>query len=119
MSCETKEKLITSFTEINLISGCVELVTANGRPFSYLDDSGFQRVISPFFQSSERIRAISAESIRNCVPDEAHSIREILKREFKGKLLSIKIDSAERNGRSLLGNLTFSKSLKMFMIIML
>ena len=101
-----RKKLITSFTEENLITGCVELVTANGRPFSYLNNSGFQRIISPFFQSSEQIRAISAESIRNCVPDEARSIRELLQQEFKGKVLSIKVDSAKRHGRSLLGNLS-------------
>ena len=45
-----KKKLHISFYEENLINGCIEIVTVNGRPFSVLDDSGFQRIVSPFFQ---------------------------------------------------------------------
>ena len=86
-------------------NGCVELVTVNGRPLSCLEDSGFQKNISPFINGRYGSIAINSTNIREQIPERAKEIRSQLANEFKGRLLSLKVDSAKRRGQSVLGKL--------------
>ena len=97
------KKIRCEFSLTDLKEGCVELVTINGRPLSYIDDSGFQKIISPFVNSFNNSMAINSANIRQLVPETANKIRCNLKVEFKGRLVSLKVDSAKRLGRSILG----------------
>ena len=78
-------------------------ITTNARPFNLMGDSGFQKVIAPFIQAFAGNFAVNAENIRACIPQKAHDIRNKLKNEMAGKLVSIKVDSVKRLSRSILG----------------
>jgi len=47
-----------------LINACVELVTVNGRPYSMLDDSGFQNIINPILCGIKKSVVLNSSSIK-------------------------------------------------------
>jgi hypothetical protein len=94
-------KLFVHYSVSNVLDACVEMVTVNGRPFNFLADSGFQKLISPITNALNI--SINPEKIRELVPAKAAEIRRKITEELKGKLLCLKIDSAKRLDRSLLG----------------
>jgi hypothetical protein len=81
------------------------MVTTNGRPFSALADSGFQKIIAPITEALKY--SISPEKVRNMVLDKAAMIRRNIMEELRGKLFSLKVDSAKRLDRSLFGNFSY------------
>jgi hypothetical protein len=80
---------------------CLEIVTTNGRPFSFLAASGFQKLIAPITAALNY--PINPEKVRDMVPAKASQIRQKIAEELRGKLFCLKIDSAKRLDRSLLG----------------
>jgi hypothetical protein len=46
------KKITVLYSVSQLKDGCVEMVTTNGRPFSALADSGFQKTIAPITEPS-------------------------------------------------------------------
>lgn len=67
-------------TKRDLENNCVELVMVNGRPFSILNDSGFQNIINPIKRAiedkSKQKFSISPESIQKKVFEEANRIKK-------------------------------------------
>ncbi|XP_011696420.1 PREDICTED: uncharacterized protein LOC105455070, partial [Wasmannia auropunctata] len=57
-----------NITRKDLENNCIELVTVNGRPFSILDDSGFQNIVNPIKcaieEKNKQKFSISSESIQ-------------------------------------------------------
>jgi len=53
-----------NITQKQLIDACVELVTVNGRPYSVLNDSGFQKVINPMLCGFQKKVTLNSTSIR-------------------------------------------------------
>ena len=98
-----RKKITIVFSREQLKEACVEMITTNARPFNLMGDSGFQKVIAPFIQAFAGNFAVNAENIRACIPQKAHDIRNKLKNELAGKLVSIKVDSVKRLSRSILG----------------
>jgi hypothetical protein len=94
-------KLSVNYSVSNVLDACVEMVTINGRPFNFLADSGFQKLISPITNALNI--SINPEKVRELIPVKAAEIRQKITDELKGKLLCLKIDSAKRLDRSLLG----------------
>lgn len=90
-------------TEDIIMNSCVELVTRNGRPFRLIDDSGFRKIIDPVLKALNAKRAITAETVKDRVQEEAKSKREEISQSLKNRMFSLKIDSASRLDRALLG----------------
>lgn len=44
------EPQLIAIKRLELIQGCTEIVTVNGRPFNYLDDSGFKLLMQSKFK---------------------------------------------------------------------
>ena len=62
-----KKKPVKVEIDSNIIlNSCIEIVTVNGRPFSYFDDSGFHnaKILAPILVALPEEIAISAESVR-------------------------------------------------------
>jgi len=68
-----------------------------------MEDSGFKRVLKPYVTSFETSFAINAENIRELIPPKASEIRNQIAALLKNRLLCLKIDSAKRLGRSIIG----------------
>ncbi|XP_077547934.1 E3 SUMO-protein ligase ZBED1-like [Haemaphysalis longicornis] len=90
-------------TEDSIMNSCVELVTRHGRPFRLIDDSGFWKIIDPVLKALNAKRAITTETVKDRVQEEAKSKREEISQSLKNGMFSLKIDSASRLDRALLG----------------
>lgn len=107
-------------TKKDLEDSCVELVTVNGRPFSILNDSGFQNIINPIKSAIEdkykQKFSISSESIQKKVSEEADEIKKKISDDIKNILISMKVDSVTRIDRSFLGiNIQYIKDTKIIL----
>ncbi|KAH9375738.1 hypothetical protein HPB48_007152 [Haemaphysalis longicornis] len=86
-------------TKDGIMNGCVEVVTRNGRPFRLIDDSGFRKIIDPVLKALNAKRAITAETVKDKVQEEANSKREEISQSLKNRKFSLKIDRASRLDR--------------------
>ncbi len=86
-----------------LFQACTELVTVNGRPFNLLEDSGLQKILKPLIVGLGGNFAINAENIRSNIIVTANGIKNQIREEIRGRLVSIKADSITRLDRSTLG----------------
>ena len=86
-----------------ILNSCIEIVTVNGRPFSYLDDSGFRKILAPILAALPEKIAISAESVRYQIQSCATRLREALKKEISEKMVSVKIDCCTSCQRQIFG----------------
>ncbi|KAH9379072.1 hypothetical protein HPB48_016497 [Haemaphysalis longicornis] len=85
------------------MNSCVELVTRNGRPFRLIDESGFRKIIDPVLKALNAQLVITTETVKDRVQEEAKSKREEISQSLKNRMFSLKIDSASRLDRALLG----------------
>ena len=46
-----RNQIKINISKEHMITAYVEMVTINGRPFSALDDSGFQKIVDPIFDN--------------------------------------------------------------------
>jgi hypothetical protein len=81
----------------------VEIVTVNGRPLQYLEDSGFQKIIKPILGALPEKLTVSRRSARPWIHEEAEKLREEIKIELADKIISAKMDLATRLCRSVMG----------------
>ena len=79
---------------------CVELVTVNGRPFNMMQDSGFVKIVKPITDALGGGFTINPENTRDQVKLDAIQIRNKIKNEVLGKMISVKVDCATRLNRS-------------------
>lgn len=96
-------------TRLKLLQNCLEIVAINGRPFSCLHDSGFQAAIQKTLEElriknqslnlSEQNLTVVKEHLRKT----ANAVRNKIRDEVKGKILSLLIDAVTKNHRSILG----------------
>lgn len=91
------------------IHSAVELVTINSEPFALLSKSGFRnghRIQLERFKSAGCPVNLSDEhvyEIKDKVRTTARKIKEQIKLETRHKIVSVMVDSATRNGRSIFG----------------
>ncbi|KAE9521652.1 hypothetical protein AGLY_017948 [Aphis glycines] len=86
-----------------LINACVELVTVNGRPYSMLDDSGFQNIINPILCGIQNSGVLNTNSIKKYVHLEAQLLINQISEDIAFKLVSLKVDAVTRCNRAFLG----------------
>lgn len=105
----TVDKTISvNITVDKVKDACVELVTVNGRPFAMLEDSGFRKLIDPILEGLGNKLQINRQNMQEEVMKRAHTSREELSNILQNRLISLKVDSATRLDRSVLGiNLQF------------
>ncbi|KYN12696.1 hypothetical protein ALC57_15136 [Trachymyrmex cornetzi] len=108
-----------NMTRKQLENNCVELMTVNGRPFSILDDSGFQNIVNPIKYAVEEKNkhkfSISSESIQKRIFEEADRIRKEISDDITNILISLKI-AVTRLDRSFLGvNIQYIKGTKIIL----
>ncbi|XP_050529688.1 uncharacterized protein LOC126899142 [Daktulosphaira vitifoliae] len=87
------------------------MITLNGRPFKSIEDSGFRKVADPLFKAINFIP--NAEMIRENLIARAIYIRQLISNEIKDNFFCLKIDSATRHDRNILGiNVQYIKNSK-------
>ena len=79
---------------------CVNLVTVHGRPFSLMNDLVFKHIIAMTTITPRECQSINSHSIRSLISEAADRVRMDIRDAMKGRLISLKIDSATRLDRT-------------------
>lgn len=79
---------------------CVNLVTVHGRPFSLMDDQAFKNIIAMTAISPRESQTLNSHSIKKIISEKAEIVRKDIAKGVKGRLISLKIDSATRLDRT-------------------
>lgn len=104
---EQKEPLAVK--RLKLLQNFTEIISVNGRPFEYLHDSGFQKIIEGQLEELKmggkalNMSDHGLEEVKENLKQTAQKIREIIRNEVKSQPLSLMVDAVTRHRRSILG----------------
>lgn len=99
----------TAVQRLKLVFSCVELVAINSQPFSLLSCSGFRSAVQHKLNEFKlagcdlNLNDHHVHEIKAKVIEVATNIKQQLKTEMKGKIISLMVDGATRNERSIFG----------------
>lgn len=94
---------------LKLLQNLVEIVTVNGRNFSYLTDSGFKAVIGKQLKSlsatgfSINLTNKNVPEVKDHLHKIAEKMKEKIKQETKNRPISLMVDIVTRQRRSICG----------------
>lgn len=93
---------------LKLLQNLTEIVSVNGRPFNYLLDSGFMKVIKEDLQELEDAGCpLTMEKnlpeVKDYLSEAAQCIRKQISKEVDGRALSLVVDIGSKNNRSIFG----------------
>lgn len=102
LECGTTDQVIR---KLKMMQYIVEAVTVNGRPLSFLEDSGIKGLIGLLAESSntEPKFTVTLTTIRPNIEMKAQRIREKITNELKGRIITVSADIATKGDRGLLG----------------
>lgn len=95
---KTQKTGSSKFTYIQ--TQCVNFVTVHGRPFLLMDDQAFKNIIAMTPISPREAQSLNSHSIKRLIAEKAEIVRENITKDIKGRLVSLKIDSATRLDRT-------------------
>lgn len=90
----------------DFITGCLQFVILDGRPFSIFHDDGFQLIVSPILREFDRISdsiPLSTLYIQDIARKVQIDVVKKIKFEMRGKLISLQLDLTNHCQRSILG----------------
>lgn len=104
----TGEKDSPALKRLKFIQNCTEIIAVNGRPFSYLMDSGFQAMVKDIVHELKAAGCGENLSNPNLVVKEhlhetANQIQDKIRMETKNRPLSLLVDIGTSQGRSICG----------------
>lgn len=99
---EGGKKFSVCYSEKEIRNACLKIVTENSQPLSFFDSQAFKILTDQIFQGLNMC-PIRSHNIITIISDEYERIKDMISRKIKGKVLSLKMDSATRNERSVLG----------------
>lgn len=80
---------------------CVKMLTRDALPFRIMESEGFSEIVNPI--AHELGITINPSNIKTHVKRVADQIRSVITDELHCRMFSLKIDSASKHGRSILG----------------
>lgn len=97
------------------IDGVIEMVTAEGRPFSLVEDPGFRKIINPILRAFGI--TVNRRNIKDYIHEQYLKTKMKIEEMLKGKLLSVKVDCVTKLDRSFIGiNIQFLTAEKTYVI---
>jgi len=99
---EKKKKFDISLNENEVKEACVQLVTTEKMPFSILDSQPFKTLTGQIF-TGLGISPITSKNVMQHVAQKYDIVKAKIKKELKGRVISLKIDTASRHNRGMLG----------------
>lgn len=99
-SATTKKITIAMDAEI-LIRACLKLVTISSLSFETFNAEGFRDIVDPIANALGV--TINATVIKEKLSEAANKVKDTITDELHQKTFSLKVDSATRHGRSILG----------------
>lgn len=84
----------------------VEMIGANGYPLSVVNSSGLRMLLNPILsalKSAGEKLTVNVEFMKEQLKKKADGIREKIKHECQGKLVTVMLDTTTRHNRAILG----------------
>lgn len=103
------EKETPEVKRLKFLQNCVEIVSVNARPFASLLDSGFQNIVKDTLHELHlggygiNLSHPNLIQVKNHLQETAQLIQDEIKKETKDRPLSLLVDIATRNRRSICG----------------
>lgn len=94
-------QLIIDMDKQTFIKACVKLTTIHALPFSSLEYEGMEDIINPIKKSLNL--TMNSNKVLTYIDNAAIEIKNYIKKEIKNKFICLKIDSATKFGRNILG----------------
>lgn len=92
--------------QMTLLQHFTEIVTINGRPFSYLTDSGFLKIVQNDLNELKgtefEINISDLHQVKESIENTATKVKSQIKQETAGRLVSLMMDGGTRNDQSFL-----------------
>lgn len=106
--CDPSRKYSLAEKRKIVMQSFAEIVTANGRPFEYLKDSGFQRLIECDLEElSDGGMPINFsdnyQELKSYISHIATTIKNENKEDLKHQIISLMLDIGQKNNKALLG----------------
>lgn len=92
-----------------LLQGAAELVAINGYPFSFILSSGYQKTISKAIKKCSNagyeldLKNKNLPDLKTYISDLAANVRDTILQKVKNKYVSLMVDIAKKNYRSVIG----------------
>lgn len=86
-----------------LWDGCLEMVSAGGLPFSFINNRGFRKILAPITEKMNVLQDFNVTNLKKKLSETAEQTKSKIKNEIKNQFVSLKMDAASRHMRSILG----------------
>lgn len=103
------KKTAIQLKRLEMLHSLVEIITVNGRPFRSLLDSGFQSLIKEDLKRfneagcSLQLKNKNLPEVKKKMQEMASKVRDKIKNEVQGRVLSLMCDIVSKNRRSIFG----------------
>lgn len=104
-----RNKETIQIKRLNLLQDLVEIIAVNGRPFSYILDSGFQSIIKKKVNKLNaagctlNLSDTNLPEVKKHLNEFANEARNVIKEQVKFRALSLIVDIVTKRGRSIFG----------------
>ncbi|KMQ86417.1 hypothetical protein RF55_14593 [Lasius niger] len=95
-----KRKIVIEVSEEEVTDACIDLITVEGRPLTFLDSSAFRTFSEPIFNGL-KMTMINSHSVLPLIEQKYESMIKKITGIFPNRILSLKIDVATRHDRQL------------------
>lgn len=105
----------------DVVNACIDLITKESLPLSFFDCNSFNILTSLIFEGL-KMEKISSKNIMEFVVEKHYKIKKNIIQLLKNKVISLKIDTATRSDRSILGvnvQIISKNEVKIFTLAML
>lgn len=97
-----EKKFNVSMSEKQIKGACLEFLTTQAQPLSFFDSDAFKVITKPLFEGLQ-MEPITSLNISELVNTRYQEMKNHIINVTKGSIFSIKMDSATRHNRSVLG----------------
>lgn len=117
---EHKQKITIEISKEEVTNSCIEFITKESLPLSFLDSKPFKTLTGQLFDGLQF--QINSRNIMDIISEKSIQIKEKIKAVLKNKIFCLKMDTATRNDRGILGinvQLISNGQIKIFSLAML
>lgn len=96
-----KRKITLEYDPVEVSNAWLNLIVKEGRPFTILDSEALKTLLTPIFGALE-IDMLTSRTVHVAIQLRAQEVMENFKKILKGRIFSLKIDSATRHNRRII-----------------
>lgn len=99
---EKKCKISLQYDKTEVLDAWLNLVIKEGRPFCVLDSECLRTLVKPIFEAL-KLPMVSSSNVSSEIKLRAGKLRQHISKILQNKIVSIKVDSATRHTRRVVG----------------